>query len=174
MSETVHLRQRLVDIARRDLNKVEESKNHAPWIEKLWPATSYPEGYKAHEPYCAAGVAYCVKTWLQDIAIQRALGMTFDQALNWRCQSAAAFGWLDWAKEKRVEILPRKCILHTADLVVYNHSHIEIVTNDDNTIDGPFVAIGYNTNASGARDGEGCFEKPRKRDGVKAFIRLLP
>lgn len=173
MSETYHLRQRLLDIARRDSGRTEETKNRAPWIEKLWPATSYPEGYKAREPYCAAGVAYCVAAWLRDPEVQQALGKTADQCEKWRCRSAAAFGWLEWAKDHHIEVLPAKCILHAGDLVVYSYSHIEIVTNDDNTINGPFVAIGYNTNASGSRDGEGCFEKPRTREKVKAFIRIL-
>ncbi len=178
---TFELRQRLVDLARRDVGKTEQSKNHAPWIEKLWSSTSYgPDGYANREPYCAAGVTYNVKQWLQDEVVRQAFGFKTEQeAEAWRCKSASAYrddhSWLNWAKQaKGVQILPRFCILHAGDLVVYTFSHIELVTNDDNTVSGPFVAIGYNTNAAGSRDGEGCFEKPRSRDNVLAFIRLLP
>ena len=181
MSETYHLRLKLLDIARRDRNKVEESKNRAKWIEKLWEATSAPEFYhkgnKAYPsgdpPYCAAGVAYCLREWLKDSAVLAALNLTPDAAEKWRCKSPAAFDWINWATKKGLAVLPRHCILHAADIVVYEHSHIEIVTDDDNTSDGQLTAIGYNTNAAGSRDGEGCFEKPRSRNRVKAFIRLL-
>ena len=43
----------------------------------------------------------------------------------------------------------------------------------EDLIDTIGQAIGYNTNASGSRDGEGCFEKPRSRAAVKCFIRIL-
>lgn len=175
MSESYKLRQQLIEIARLDKNKVEQSKNHAPWIEKFWPATNYAEGYKDRAPYCAAALAYCVRVWLSDIHVRAALGLqSSEEAEHWRCKSAAAFGWLDWAKQHNVQLLPKHCILHAGDLVVYDFSHIEMVTDDDNTSDGPFTAIGFNTNSNAARDSDGCVEKPRKRDHVKAFIRLLP
>ncbi len=174
MSETYHIRKKILDIARRDRGKVEITKNHAPWIEKYWPATTYEDGYKDRGPYCAAAVAYWVREWLSEEEVRRAFGFTAEQAEKWRCKSALAFDWINWASLRRLTLLPKNCILHAGDLVVYSYSHIEIVTDDDNTTDGPFVAIGANTNASASRDGEGCFEKPRSRAGVKSFIRLLP
>lgn len=170
---TFHLRQKLIEIARRDVGKVEETQNTAPWIAKLWPATSYPDGMANLEPYCAAGVAHCVKVWLEAKEVRDAFGYSAEAAEKWRCKSARAFDWEKWAKQKNLTVLPSNCILHAGDLVIYRHSHIEIVTDDDGTMKGPFRAIGYNTNAAGARDGEGCFEKPRSRDKVKCFIRLL-
>lgn len=170
------IRQKLIQIARMDVGNVEKTRNQAPWIQKFWPSTDYPEGYKNREPYCAAGIAYCVDKWLESLDVCNEFGFTSTaEAEKWRCKSASAYGWLDWAKKaKGVKVLDKKCILHAGDLVVYNYSHIEIVTNDDNTETGPFVAIGFNTNASASREGEGCFEKPRSRSSVKAFIRLLP
>ncbi len=177
---TYHLRQRLLRLARFDVGQVEDTKNQAIWIKKLWPATTYGiEGYHDRAPYCAAGVAYVVKEWLLDEDVRAALGLTLPQAEKWRCKAASVKNdpddnWLSWAAAaKGVEILHRNCILHAGDLVIYMYSHIEIVTNDDGTETGPFVAIGYNTNAAGSRDGEGCFEKPRSRDRVQCFIRLL-
>lgn len=175
MSETYKLRTQFLAIARKDVGQVEVTKNRAAWIAKLWPATSYPEGYTHREPYCAAGVAYVLREWLKIPAVRAALGLASpDAAEKWRCKSAAAFEWINWAANKHLTVLPRDCILHAGDLAVYSFSHIEIVSDDDHTTTGPFTAIGYNTNAAGSRDGEGCFEKPRARSGVKKFIRIMP
>lgn len=170
---TFAIRKKHIEVARRDVGLVEVTKNRAPWIGKLWTATSYPDGMVNREPYCAAGQAYCLQQWLLNSDVLKALKLTPDKAEKWRCKSPVAFDWIDWAKSRGLEILPKKCILHTADIVVYSFSHIEIITDDDGTKGGPFTAIGYNTNAAGARDGEGCFEKPRSRTSVKAFIRIL-
>ena len=174
------LRKRFIDIARRDRGKVESTKNQAEWIRKLWPATTLGmTGYIDRQPYCAAGMAYCLREWVHDPEVQKALGLTSDAAAEqWRCKSASVMNdphsnWVKWAKQNSLIILQPTCILHAGDLAVYKHSHIECVTDDDNTPTGPFVAIGYNTNASGSRDGEGCFEKPRNRSTVELFIRIL-
>lgn len=170
---TFHIRTQLLDIARMDVGKREESKNQAPWIAKLWTATNYPDGYKNREPYCAAGLCYCVMRWLSREDVLEAFGFTPEQAEAWRCHSPAVFDWVRWAKDRKLQILPPLGILHSADIAVYGYSHIELVSNDDGTDDGPFTAIGYNTNAAGSRDGEGCFEKPRSRNKVQCFVRML-
>ena len=171
---TFPLRSLLVNIARADRDKVEVTKNTAPWIRKFWPATSYPTGMANQEPYCAAAVAYWVKQWLTDPEVLKAFQMSPATAEAWRCKDASVAGWSKWAKTKGLQLLPPRSILRRGDLVVYDYSHIEIVTDDDGTLTGPFVAIGANTNASASRDGEGTFEKPRNRARVKHFIRLLP
>jgi hypothetical protein len=106
------------------------------------------------------------------------LKLTPAEAEAWRCKSASVknfkpYNWRKWARDKRLKILPKKCILKTGDLVIYSYSHIEVVVDDNGKEDGPFIAIGYNTDPAGSRDGEGCFEKPRKRDDVLEFIRIL-
>lgn len=176
---TYPLRKLLIEIARQDRDKVEVTKNQAPWISKLWKSTSYPDGMQNREPYCAAGMAYCVDIWLENSKVREAMGLTEAQAEKWRCRSASVFraedSWLNWAKQaKGVTVLPKTCILHAGDLVIYSYSHIEMVTDDDGTTDGAMVCIGYNTDQSGSADGQGCFEKPRNRSKVKNFIRLLP
>lgn len=178
---TYPLRKKLIDIARLDSGKTEQTRNRATFIEKLWPATSFPEGYDLSEPtyhgrapYCAAGMAYCLREWLNLPDVLKALGMTPQQAEKWRCKSAGAFDWKDWAERRGLTILPKNCILHAADIVIYTYSHIEMVTDDDGTPDGGFMAIGYNTDSAAGRDGDGCFEKPRSRAKVKCFIRILP
>jgi hypothetical protein len=171
---TFPLRTLLVNIARADRDKVEVTKNTAPWIRKFWPATTYPTGMANQEPYCAAAVAYWVKQWLTDPEVLKAFQMSPATAEAWRCKDASVAGWSKWAKTKGLQLLPPRSLLRRGDLVIYDYSHIEIVTDDDGTLTGPFVAIGANTNASASRDGEGTFEKPRNRARVKHFIRLLP
>lgn len=173
---TYPLRKKLLDIVRRDVGLTEESKNQARWISKLWEATNYPDGMHNREPYCAAGVAYGLREWLKDEEVLKAFGLTASSAEKWRCQEAAVKNWMKWARQKSLRILPPKCILKAGDLIIYKFEHgmhIEICSDDDNTTYGPFVAVGYNTNASGSRDGEGCFEKPRLRRNVLEVIRLL-
>lgn len=61
-------------------------------------------------------------------------------------------------------------VLHTADIMVFDIHHIEIVVDDDADL---VKTIGYNT-GSNVRDGEGCIEQWRKRKEAQMFIRLLP
>jgi hypothetical protein len=168
---------RFCAIARRDVGKMEETRNQAPWIVPLWEATGYPHGYDERQPYCAAGVARTLKEWLRDPAVLTALDLTPTQAEKWRCKSASCFkakgnNWLHWAREKGLTILGKEANLHTGDLIIYDYSHIEIYTGD--LPDRKFTAIGYNTDAGGGRDGDGCFEKPRSRTSISAVIRILP
>jgi hypothetical protein len=176
---TFALRQKLIDIARLDVNRVEVTKNRAPWIAKFWPATHYPDGMADRAPYCAAAGCYWVREWLKLPDVLAAFKMTAAQAEKWRCKSASVYkasdSWLEWAKgAKGVRVMPKNVILHTGDIVIYSYSHLEIVVDDDGGTTGPFIAIGANTDAGGSADGEGCFEKPRLRAKVRNFIRLLP
>lgn len=169
-SGTLPLRQRLVDIARKDEGKTEDTRNRAAYIKAYWPATSYPEGYDNREPYCAAAVCYWVREWLKDPEVLAALKMTATEADKWRGKSAAAFGWREWANDKGATILKATDKPRAGDIAVYEFSHIGIVisaSGDD------FKAIEANTGATGQREGEGVFVKSRNRDAVRSFIRLL-
>ena len=180
MSQSTYpLRRDFVNIARRNVGNKEVSKNDAPWIRPLWTATNDPTAWRDKAAYCAAGMAWCLREWLRSAAVRLALGLATPEAAEaWRCKSASCFknpgdNWLLWAKQKKLTILPKNCILHSGDLVIYDYSHIEMVSDDDGTETGAFVAVGYNTNSAGSRDGEGCYEKPRSRGEVKCFIRIL-
>ena len=169
---TFPIRQKLIEIAMRDEGQREESRNRAPWIKKYWPATSYPDGYDNREPYCAAAVSYWVREWLKLPEVQGAFGKTWDQLDKWRCTSAAAYGWRDWAKEHGVKMLSDSPdnVLHTGDIVVFDFSHIGIVMDD---YKDRIVTIESNTGPSGGRDGDGCYKKDRPREIARCFIRLL-
>lgn len=95
---TLELRQRLVEIARRDVGKVEISHNRAPWIAKYWNSTDYPNGHRDRAPFCAAAVAYWVHQWLKDKEVLAQLKLTPEMAERWRCKSAGAFVWGAWAQ----------------------------------------------------------------------------
>ena len=61
--------------------------------------------------------------------------------------------------------------LKTGDIMVFDMSHIGIVTNDKGT---KVWTIEGNTGASGGRDGDGVWDKVRQRKEAKSFIRILP
>ena len=170
---TLALRERLIEIAARDAGQMETSRNRGPAIAKFWEATSYgPSGYVNREPYCAAAVCYWVREWLRDAEVLAALGKTAEQAAQWRCRSARAFDWLDWAAMRGLRTLsdaPRE-VLHTGDIVVFDFSHIGLVTGDNGS---RIYTIEANTGASGGRDGDGIFRKDRPREVARRFIRLM-
>lgn len=169
---TLNLRQRLVEIARRDVGQMETSRNQGPALKKFWPATDYPDGYLNREPYCAAAVCYWVWEWLKDPEVLSALKMSAAQAEKWRCKSATAFGWYDWAKKKGLFTMGDSMteVLHTGDLMIFDCSHIGIVCDDS----GEFVdTVEANTGPGGGRDGDGIFAKHRHRSLARNFVRIL-
>ena len=169
---TIAIRQSLVEIARRDVGKVEVTRNRAPWIQKYWSATTLPNGHTDRQPYCAAAVCYWVQQWLALPEVLAALKMTPAQAERWRCKSAKAFDWLDWAAARKLEALSDRPTerLRVGDLMVFDISHIGIVRDDD--AKGVYT-IEANTGNGSVRDGDGCFERVRPRSAARAFIRLI-
>ncbi len=169
---TLALRQSLVEIARRDVGKVEVTRNRAPFIARYWPATSYPNGHADRQPYCAAAVCYWVREWLALPDVLAALKMTPAQAERWRCKSARAFDWLDWAAARKLEVLSDRPTerLRVGDIMIFDVSHAGIVRDDD--AKGVYT-IEANTGNGSVRDGDGCFERVRPRSAARAFIRLI-
>lgn len=168
-------RQLLVDIAATDLGKVEVTRNRAPWIEKLWADTTYPDGMKNREPYCAAGTCWVLAEWIRRLAamgeLKKTTGMTLAQANKWRCKSARAFGWQDWAKAKKLTVLPDTAKeVPEGAFMVFDMSHIGIVTrNNAHTV----ATSEYNTGPSGGNDGDGCWAKVRAKPLAKCFIVVI-
>ena len=175
---TYDLRKKLPEIARRDVGKLEVTRNRAPWIAKFWPATSYPEGYANREPYCAAALCYWVQQWLADpevaVAVCEEYGLLPRQLEKWRPKSAGAFNWIDWARANRVQMFDDYVgnILHTGDIMVFDMSHIGVVEDDNGKT--LVYTVEANTGATGGRDGDGCFAKTRQRSLARKFIRILP
>lgn len=170
MSETLEIREELIQIALRDRGKTEVTHNQGEWIEKFWPATSYPDGYENEEPYCAAAMCYWVREWVQLGEVQEAFGHDEETLENWRPKSAAVFDWEDWADDKGVPILSRDAVLHTGDIMIFDCSHIGVVWTDkgDN-----ILTVEANTGPEGEREGDGCYVKLRSRYEARSFLRLL-
>jgi hypothetical protein len=175
---TFALRKELVNIALLDVGKMEITRNRAPFIRDYWPATTYPDGYVDRQPYCAAAVCRWVQMWLAipkvAVAVCEEYGLRPSQLESWRCKSARAFDWIDWAKEKKVLVFndSREHVLHTGDIMVFDMSHIGVVKDDNGAT--LVYTVEANTGATGGRDGDGVFEKTRQRSLARRFIRILP
>jgi hypothetical protein len=165
-----------VKIASRDLGKAEKPKNNmGEWIKKFWPSTSYPDGYEDRQPYCAAALCYWLDTTGDELAkaglLESLTGMNAEQFEKWRCQSAAAFGWLPWAKKaKGVTVLPDTAEPRKGDVMVFDSSHIGLVSGVPRK--GRVATIEANTGPSGERDGDGCWPKDRPQEIARAFLRF--
>lgn len=168
----------LIGIAREDVGKSEVSHNRAPWIKKYWPCTSYPEGWDERAPYCAAGQAYVLKTFLERLAergeLRATMGMGSKEAEKWRCKSAGAYRWRDWAEAKGIKVVPEQGEAKPGDFIVFDFSHIGLVV-EEFTLKGRKVihSIEMNTNEGGSREGDGCWEKVRDKTLAQCFIRIL-
>ena len=169
VSNTQELRNQLFKIALLDEGQKETSKNHGPAIAKFWTKTSYKEGYSNREPYCAAAISYWVSEWLKNPEVLKALKKTPEQAEKWRCKSAAAFGWIEWAEDNNVMNFKDQKPL-PGDLCVFKFSHIGIVIRD---LGDSVRTIDANTGDTNGNDGDGIFIKERNISSVKRFIRLL-
>jgi len=164
-----------LEIARRDLGKTEESRNRAPWIAKFWPSTSYGmEAYQKREPYCAAAVASWLNLLGRELAekglFRSSFGMTLKQFERWRCKSARAFDWRDWARSKGLQVLPETATAMKGDIIVFDFSHIALIEKDLGK--RGFTTVEANTNVEGSREGDGCWAKTRARSLAQVIIRL--
>lgn len=166
----------LVNIAKRDVGKVETPRNNqGAWIKRFWPSTSYPEGYADRQPYCAAAMAFWLDTAGDELAkaglLENLTGMSSEQFEKWRCKSAGAWVWQAWGqKAKGVSVLPDTATPQKGDIVVFDFSHIGLVTGQP--VKGRIATIEANTGPAGERDGDGCWEKNRPQEVARCFLRF--
>ncbi len=168
---TYPLRQRLIEIARKEVGTTETgTSNSGPRVKQYQAATNLGgTGW----PWCAAFVCWIVREWLKDAEVRAAFGFKFPQEADaWRPKTAAAYGFHEWAADHRLLIMDDSPshVLHTGDLVTYDFSHIGIVANDEGSL---IHTIEGNTDGGGSRDGGGVWEKTRQRSLARKFIRLL-
>lgn len=169
---TLLLRQQLIAIAAHEVGVVEipMNSNTGKRILEYQRATNLGgTGW----PYCAAFVCWCIREWLKDSAVRDALKLAASQVEEWRPKTASAFGFHDWAEKRGLLIIgdSREHVLHTADLVTFDFSHIGILRND---FESKIVTIDGNTSPeSGNNEGGGVFQRTRQRSLAKKFIRLL-
>lgn len=130
-------------------------------------------------PWCAAFVAWCLREALLSKEGMLYLGANLIDA--WRCRDASAFGWIQWAQARRLDVLPNTVLPMAGDIVVFDFNgpaigggHIGIV--EISATDRTRIAtIEGNTNGQGDREsvaGDGVWRKVRHAALVKNFIRL--
>lgn len=169
-SSSLPIRQKLIDIAAAEIGTTETGRNTGKRIIEYQRATTLTgTGW----PYCAAFVCWCIRQWGKDQQVLAHLQKTPAEFEAWRPKTAAAFGFEDWAHQRRLQTFDDNPShqLRSGDLIVFDMSHIGLVTGDRGdqlqTIEG-------NTGATGSRDGEGVWSKTRHRREARTFIRILP
>jgi peptidoglycan hydrolase-like protein with peptidoglycan-binding domain len=150
----------LVDIATQELLKDvrETSKNQGAEIAKYWTATTYPNGYKNREPYCAAFVCWLFMT----AAAGRKVPFTLPK-------SPVAYDFESWARANAgkgvtVAKTPQAGDVFTLDTA----SHVGLVVGVNGST---VITIEANTDGSGSREGDGVYKRSRSIASVRQFIR---
>jgi len=128
-------------------------------------------------PWCAAFTSWVMREWLEkDEEARLKLGLTtFSLAEKWRCRDASAFGWIDWATQKKLKILSENNLARAGDFVIYDFSHIGLVIEDQPDRNTKIKTIEGNTNGKGERDsssGDGVWFKEREPSLVKNYLRF--
>lgn len=179
MSATLPIRTKLIEIASREIGVVEvpRNSNKGERVREYQRATDL-EG--TGWAYCAAFVCWCIREWLKDSAVRDALKLTIPQAEIWRPKTAAAFGFHEWAADKKLLVLDDNPshVLHAADLLTLDVSHVGIIKSDWVRDGCAWVqSIDGNTSPqSSNNEGGGVYmrERRRRRDVVRKIIRILP
>lgn len=161
---------KLVAIAEREVGTREVGGNNCGVrVREYQRATDETPGVW---PWCAAFTGWVIREWLALPEVRRALGWKNEETDAKRPKTAAAFGYLDWARRQDQLVLDASVRPEPGMIVVYDFSHIGIVKSAGTG--STFVAIEGNTNGRGDRDstsGDGVWEKTRVKKLVRRFIR---
>ncbi len=140
-------------------------KNQGPGIAKYWEATSYPDGYKNREPYCAAAVCY----WVREACFGRKI--PFDLP-----RSARAFDFLLWPGRELnqgLTYLNKKADLVPGDIVVWEFSHVSVLEHAAPKGQSHPRTIDANTGPeSNNNEGGGVCRRTRDRALVRGVVRI--
>lgn len=162
----------LVEVAIGEIGVRETSRNQGPGIEKYWGATTYPEGCRDRQPWCAAVLCW---VFLRTLALAVERGVEGGIALTERTRpkSAAVRYWPAWARRTGCLIFApgsSKYVPEPGDVVIFTFSHIGLVekrlnANSVRTLEG-------NTDDEGSREGKEFCRRVRSHSIIKAFIRV--
>jgi hypothetical protein len=171
-----HSLEKLIAIATREIGTREAVVNNTgARIVQYQGATWLAPGAW---PWCAAFTAWTMREWLADEAVRDALKLgSLSLAEKWRCRDASAFGWEKWARQKGIVVLPETEKAKAGDFVVYDFSHIGLVSEDQPTARSMLRTIEGNTNGRGERDseqGDGVWAKERPPGLAKCYLRIFP
>lgn len=150
---------KFISTARSQNGVKETSKNQGPGIQKYWGATSYTQGYADRQPWCAAFVSWVVKQ----------SGVIPSNKLP---NSSGAFSYRSWAQNNPsfAQLRKNPRFIKAGDIVIFSFSHIGIATS--NSQGGTVRTIEGNTNAAGAREGNGVWEKTRSLGKISDAITI--
>jgi hypothetical protein len=117
-----------------------------------------------------------IDQWLKDPQNTSWLNLKQMTPSQWRPRTAAAFGFIEWAKKRpaTTKILSENAKPQVGDLVVFDFSHIGIVVGVG---EKNFQCVEGNTNQKGTRDsdsGDGVWLKTRTPSLVRNYIRIHP
>lgn len=166
------MREAVVRIARAEIGTREEGGNNCgDRIREYQKATWLASG---PWPWCAAFVCWVIREALKDPIVRASMPQIGDPD-SWRPLTAGAFDFEKWARTKGLAIKPEVHQARAGDLVIFDFSHIGIVSDDQlgrniSTIEG-------NTNGRGDRDsvtGDGVWPKSRDYKLTKCYIELAP
>lgn len=127
-------------------------------------------------PWCAAFTGWVIEQWLKDESVVKWLNLKNTTPAKWRPRTAAAFGYIQWAKSRpeTTQILSPKAKPQVGDFAVFDFSHIGVIVGVNK--DG-FQCVEGNTNGRGDRDstsGDGVWLKTRTASLVRNYIRINP
>lgn len=138
--------------------------NRGPRVREYQGATWTEPGVW---PWCAAFVCWIIREWMKSPSVQQI-------AKFHRPRTTGAFDFIRWAKDEGLKVLGENERCRRGDIVVFDFSHIGLVTADSER--GEIESVDGNTNGKGERDsesGDGVWRKYRPRSDAKAFIRLI-
>ena len=165
---------RLLEIATHEVGTHEDGGNNCgPRIVEYQSATWLKP---APWPWCAAFICWILREWLKSPEVLAKLSLRNDkEGEKWRPQTAGAFDFERWAKEKGLAVLKQGTMAKAGDLVIFNFSHIGLIVKDQISPD-TIETIEGNTNGGGQRDsnaGDGVWPKRRAASLARSFIRLI-
>jgi hypothetical protein len=166
--------ERLVEIALSQVGVKEVGGNNkGAKIREYQSATTLKP---AAWPWCAAFTSWIIREWLKDPEVVKWLNLKLLTPEKWRPKTAAAFGYIEWAKGRpaTTKILTPKAKPKVGDIVVFDFSHIGIITEVG---EKNFKVAEGNTNGKGTRDstsGDGVWLKTRTPSLVRNYIRIHP
>lgn len=173
MATNKELLKRLIYIASKEVGVREEGGNNCgAHIREYQKATWLEPGAW---PWCSAFCCWVLQQWLNDPEVASALNLKGMSVNEWRCKDASAFGWEKWAKFRGLQVLPETAKAQAGDFVIFDFSHIGIVTT--NQVGAVIQTCEGNTNGKGERDstsGDGVWAKKRAYSLTKVYVRLLP
>lgn len=114
-------------------------------------------------PWCAAFVCFCVKTAVGNRKVSFPLP-----------QTAGAWDFERWCRSVDNTVRLRKPTMNDVqrgDIVIFRFSHIGIATGPPNE-NGDVPTVEGNTNAAGARLGDGVYAKKRNLSVIRSRIRF--